>query len=145
MTIITLSEGREGAASPIRKSAPLAQDLVEDFRPDGLDSSTAARGQIQHARLVAADDAGRFCTRQGNREANFAREGAGIGDRQDDGQASGGVERGGRNNQDGAMAVLFPPLRRVEGVPDFAPVQMSSSPTGAASTHSRSSRAWACE
>src|SRR5882762_167634 len=118
----------------------LGQHFVHDRVWNAFQLPAAARGEIESARLVAADNSRRFgsgaCQRNGKtcrpREITAAR------DRQNYGEFRYPAEGLRRRDQDRTATFLLVPRRRIEtNEPDFAALhQMSSPPTGLLSSHS---------
>ena len=76
----------------LEKRGDFRQHFVHDGFWQGIHLAGVAGGQVDHARLIAANDAGCLDAGHGHGEAQAAGELAAVGDRQDHWQLGGFVE-----------------------------------------------------
>ena len=105
--------------------------LAHDRFRDGFEAFPLPCGEVEDARLIAADHPGRpgAPVVERHRESASARKVPSRSDRQDDGRSGQLVERRGRDDHDRPNSPLFMAGRGTEAdQPDIAPLHYSNSP-----------------
>ena len=122
------------------------QHFLQQFGGQGVDFSAVAGFDIENAGLVASHYSAGSNAGERDNKTDAAGEFSPVGNGQDNRQFGGVIERGGRDDEDWTMAVLFVTeggiKRHSVNVSSF---HSSSRPTAGASTHSRSSGGCGCE
>ncbi len=130
----------------LEKRGDFRQHLVHDGFWQSIHLAGVTGSQVDHARLIATDDADGLDAGHGHGEAQAAGELAAVGDRENHRQLGGLIEFGRRYDQDGTATALLMPCGWIERHQiNVAPPHSSSPPTADASTHSRSSAGCGCE
>ena len=91
----------------LEKRGDLRQHFIHDLSRQRAHLAGMAGGQVEHARLIAAYDAGGLDALQRYGEAQAASKLAAAGDRENNRQLGSLVEFGRRHDQDGAAAALL--------------------------------------
>jgi len=119
------------------------QNFRDDVSGSLFQSASATSGEIQYARLIAADDPRRFEPAAGKRyrKSRGASERTAARDRQNYGKVGQPIEPSGRNDQDRPRSLLFVAQGRIErNQVNIASLhQMSSRPTGPSAAQAKSS------